>query len=143
MDKTSHYLSLSMLIITADNHILFQQSGLNPVRRNYRAGSYIKDGTNSENDWLGIMPAEDRLTVIDPQKGFIVTCNNKPASDIYQNGYFSQSIYTARADRLEEIIKTELASGRKITNEFAQKTLYDTVDIYCKQILPELFDVLP
>lgn len=46
-DQTSHFLSLSMLVATADNHIVYQQSGLNPIRRNYAAGSYVKDGTTS------------------------------------------------------------------------------------------------
>lgn len=62
------------------------------------------------------MHPEDRLTVIDPKSGFIVTSNNRPASHIFQNGFFNYIPFTARADRLEELVKAEIASGRKITN---------------------------
>jgi acyl-homoserine lactone acylase PvdQ len=41
---------------------------------------YIKDGTTSENDWIGIMPPEHRLQVVDPKCGYIITANNKIAS---------------------------------------------------------------
>lgn len=104
--------------------------------------AYIKDGTTSNFDWIGFMPPQDRLWMEDPKSGFIVTANNRPASSKFLDGYFDQIIFTARASRLEDVIKEELASGRKITNKFAVDLLYDTVDIYCQQILPELNSIL-
>lgn len=62
--------------------------------------------------------------------------NNQAAPDSVHGGYFRHSIFTARADRLEEMIEKEIASGRKITKKFAKKLLYDTVDSYCTRILP-------
>lgn len=52
-------------------------------------------------------------------------------------------IYTARVDRITEVLEQEIASGRKITNEFAVNLLYDTVDVYCRQILPEILTISP
>lgn len=46
------------------------------------------------------MSPEDRLTVADPKSGFIVTANNRPASHLFQGGYFNHTIFTARGDRL-------------------------------------------
>ena len=50
------------------------------------------------------MPAEDRLFIKDPERGFIVTANNKPASNKFQGGYFDHVAYSARATRLEQIL---------------------------------------
>lgn len=48
---------MHVVAATVDNHLLYQQSGINPIRRNVTMGSYLKDGTTSKNDWLGFMPA--------------------------------------------------------------------------------------
>ena len=57
VNGTSHYFSINMVAITADNHILYQQSGINPIRRNVTMGSYVKDWTSTEFDWQGFIPA--------------------------------------------------------------------------------------
>jgi penicillin G amidase len=124
------------MFATSDDHIGYAQFGVNPKRPKNRLGSYISDGTSSKNDWLGTFPPQDRVIVIDPQDGYLVTSNNRPASSNFMGGYFDTTVFTARATRLEELIKEEIESGRKINLEFAQKTLRDTVDIYCRQILP-------
>jgi acyl-homoserine lactone acylase PvdQ len=40
----------------------------------------VKDGTTTAYDWIGLLPAKDRLQKIDPENGYIVTANNKIAS---------------------------------------------------------------
>jgi penicillin G amidase len=134
--------SLSMVTATADNHICYFQLGNNPVRRNYRSGCYLKNGSSSRNDWLGLMPEEDRLQVCDPPRGFLVVSNNQAAPDSFHGGYFRHSIFTARADRLEALIEQEIDSGRKITREFGRRLLHDTVDVYCLQTVPRLRTVI-
>ena len=52
-------------------------------------------------------------------------------------------IYTGRADRMIEGIEQEIASGRKITTEFAKKLAHSTLDVYCRSILAELMAVSP
>jgi acyl-homoserine lactone acylase PvdQ len=86
--KLAFYISLSQVAITTDNHIAYQQSGITPIRPNPQSGSYVKDGTNTKNDWLGFMPVEDRLSVIDPECGYIVTSNNAAASKAFYGGIF-------------------------------------------------------
>jgi penicillin G amidase len=68
-----------MIVITADNHIAVQQAGLQPIRRNSDSGNYIKDGSTSEHDWVGVVHPLDRMFVADPPKGYIVTSNNRLA----------------------------------------------------------------
>lgn len=98
---TSTYMNLNILAITSDNHIISQQSGLHPIRRNVESGYYLKDGTTTEHDWVGIVPYQDRMNIHDPPKGFIVHANNKMAESGYYGGYLDYTIYTARADRID------------------------------------------
>jgi hypothetical protein len=53
---TSTFLNLNIVAITADNHIILQQSGMHPIRRNVESGIFIKDGTTTIHDWVGIVP---------------------------------------------------------------------------------------
>jgi acyl-homoserine lactone acylase PvdQ len=71
---------MHVVAATVDNHLLYQQSGINPLRRNVTMGSYLKDGTTSENDWLGFMPAHERMHAFDPKKGYLATSNQRVTS---------------------------------------------------------------
>ena len=93
-----------MIAATVDNHICYQQLGTNPIRSTYKSGRYVKDGTSSKHDWKGMMPPEDRLSVCDHDRGYFVVANNQAAPDKFHGGYFRHSIFTARANRLEELI---------------------------------------
>ncbi len=80
MNGLSFTPGFTIVAATVDNHILMRQTGANPIRPNYDSGNYVQDGTSTKNDWLGFMPPEDRVMVIDPKKGFIVASNNRLAS---------------------------------------------------------------
>jgi len=88
------------MFATEDNHIGYAQFGINPIRPRSRLGSYISDGTSSKNDWLGTHKSQDRLIIIDPLDGYLVTSNNRPASSKFMKGYFDTAVFTARATRL-------------------------------------------
>ena len=102
---TKTYFNVNILTATKDNHLFMQQTGVHPIRHNPETGSYIKDGTTTEHDWVGIVPPEDRMHIFDPPKGYIVNANNKIAESNYYGGYLDYTIYTARADRIDEIIR--------------------------------------
>ena len=99
---------MSTLAITIEDHIVYIQSGLNPRRPNMKMSSFVKNGTTSKFDWLGTMPLQDRLYVVNPKSGYFVTANNRPASELFQGGYFNEHIFTARNTRLEQLIKGEI-----------------------------------
>lgn len=72
--------NVNIAFITKDGHIGYQQLGRYPIRKNPSMGRYIKDGTTTENDWLGFVPPQHRIQIIDPPKGYIVNGNNRIAS---------------------------------------------------------------
>lgn len=93
--------------------------------------NYVKDGTTTENDWIGFMQNEDRLSVIDPECGYIVAANNRGASGEYYNDILKYDIYTARADRITELIEDKISKGIKFNAQITKEMLVDTVDSYC------------
>lgn len=56
----------NLVYITRDNHIGYSSIGVIPIRKNHQAGMYVKDGTNSENDWVGFIKGSDKLNLHDP-----------------------------------------------------------------------------
>lgn len=120
-----------------------QRYGWYPIRKNPEMGNYIKDGTTSEDDWQGFIPLEDRLTTIDPECGYIVAANNRGSTDLYYDGLHKYHAYTARADRITEMIEDYISRGIKINTEITKKMLADTVDSYCRRILPTILTALP
>lgn len=74
---------------------------------------------------------------MDPERGYIVTANNKP-SPIFQNGIFDISILTARADRLEQMVKEQIKSGKKFTKDDMKRMQMDTTDVYCLEVVKEM-----
>lgn len=105
--------------------------------------NYIKDGTSTENDWQGFIPLQDRLTTIDPKSGYLVAANNRGSSNNYYNGLHQYDFFTARADRISQLLEDYIAKGVKINAEIAKKIVSDTIDSYCQKILPTLLAVLP
>jgi acyl-homoserine lactone acylase PvdQ len=76
------------------------------------------------------------MHLFDPPKGYFVHANNRLAEGGYYGGYLNHTVYTARADRIDELIRGEIEAGRKINVDFMKKVLLDTVDVYCRQIIP-------
>lgn len=65
----------------------------------------LKMGHLRKNDWVGLIRGTDKLHLNDPERGYIVTANNKGATDKYFNGVLDYSIFTGRANRLEQLIE--------------------------------------
>ena len=94
--------SINFVFITNDGHIGLQNIGSYPIAP-YQSdmGGYIKDGTTSKYDWVGMLKGRDRLQIIDPEKGYIVTANNRVATKNFRGGrYASNWLITARGIRI-------------------------------------------
>lgn len=51
----------NLVYSTRDNHIGYYAIGLIPLRKHPHNGMYVKDGTNSDNDWIGFIQGKDKL----------------------------------------------------------------------------------
>lgn len=60
------------------------------------------------------------MSVIDPECGYIVAANNRGASSEYYNDTLKYNIFTARADRITELIEDKIKKGIKFNAEITK-----------------------
>ncbi len=105
-DAVKHITAPGLNIVYADtdSNIGYYNSGKVPLRDKVTA-SVPQPGWTGEHDWKGFVPFEEMPHAFNPEKGFIVTANNKIEPDNYP--YFLGDIYMNgyRANRLEKMIE--------------------------------------
>ncbi len=104
----------NVVFATVDGQIGYQFAGLIPLRKN-GFGLLPQNGSNGNNDWIGEVPYEDQLFVVDPQKGYFVTANQDV--DTRHQFYISDMYDVAyRAKRISQILENQtnfdLPSGK-------------------------------
>ncbi|EGR30548.1 hypothetical protein IMG5_129652 [Ichthyophthirius multifiliis] len=126
---------------TVDNDIGFIGTGRHPIRKFNNQGAFLKNGTTADSDWLRYNNENEIPLLINPQKGYIITANNKISSNNIKN-YLSQSISTtARGMRINQIIEQYIKNGTKISPEHVQDMQNDVKDAYAEKVLPFLIDL--
>jgi penicillin G amidase len=97
----------NMVYADADGNIGFRIIGSLPLRRK-GTGNFIQDGTLARRNWDGNIPNEDYPQIVNPDRGFIATANNKVVKDFpydlngtYSPGYRYENISRLLRDRAE------------------------------------------
>ncbi len=109
IEAVKKFSSPGQNIVFADRqgNIGYYPSGAVPIRN--RGGGNIPAAASGVQDtWQGFLPEEEKPTLFNPAKGYIVTANN-PVIPAQREPLFSHSWYlTFRADRIDQLIR---ASG--------------------------------
>lgn len=71
--------TFSLVLADVDGHIAFRATGELPLRASVERG--FRDGSNPADQWLGRIPWESMPHATDPERGFLVTANNRVAAD--------------------------------------------------------------
>jgi penicillin amidase len=80
---------INLLFITRDGHIGLQNIGSYPIMNNQaEEAGYVKDGTSSKHAWTGMLRGRDRMFIEDPEKGYIVTANNRLTTSNFRGGRY-------------------------------------------------------
>lgn len=58
---------------------------------------FVLDGTTTEFDWDGVRDLKENPYIINPEKGYIVTANNRQYPDFVVDDFGTESTSTARA----------------------------------------------
>jgi penicillin amidase len=92
-------------LVWADRNgsIGYKMVGRLPIRRG-GCPDVPKPGWTGEYEWEGTVPYEDMPEVIDPEKGFLVTANNRVVGDEYPHHITSDWLDGFRAQRIEQLI---------------------------------------
>jgi len=54
----------------------YAHAGGLPFRKNKKIGLKISKGWTNENEWEGYLNASEKFSILNPERGFIVTANN-------------------------------------------------------------------
>lgn len=119
--------TMNVLYIDVHNNIGFLATGDIPVR-NKGDGRLPVEGWDQLNEWKGIIPKKDMPYSFNPEKGFIVSANNKIIGDSYP--YFVSYDWASpeRAERIEALLMDKSAK-KKLNVQDMKNIQMDTVDL--------------
>lgn len=102
---------VGMNLVLADNqgNIGYMMCASIPVRKDTtpHIGSRVLDGSKSVYDWESgrNVPLSDLPRSFNPEKGYIVTANNRHVSDHAKHDYGANPMSTARSIRITDMIE--------------------------------------
>jgi penicillin amidase len=117
-----------------DGNIGYQAPGLTPIRAR-GDGQVPVPGWTDEYEWIGYIPYDDMPSVLNPEKGYIVTANNPVVSYAYPYLMEKWSGASYRAKRIIEMIET---AGNDITVQDIKRMQADYTNLLPSQITPLL-----
>lgn len=135
--ENAHGFAMNLHFATVQGDIGFMTLGRIPIRRSpSKHGFKPLDGSKSENDWVGYLPYEDSPRVINPKKGYIVSANNKIATNNLRWHPTASMVITPRAVRIQEMISEIIDSGRKISVDDVKNMQLDVLDVLARDLVP-------
>jgi penicillin G amidase len=97
--------TFSVMLADADGHIGVRVTGELPLRGQIERG--FREGWNPAHQWQGRIPWESMPHAADPQRGFLVTANNRVAADDYPYPLSGTWASGHRAQRIRELIEQD------------------------------------
>ncbi|GAA1060923.1 penicillin acylase family protein [Agromyces bracchium] len=130
--------SQNLVYADVDGNIGYQAPGRIPVRAS-GDGTVPLPGWTSENGWTGTVPYDELPSVLNPDRGYIVTANNAVEKDgpmltrDWDLGY--------RAEGIERRLGELIAEGEPITVEAMGEIQFDTRDANAEAFLPVIAEL--
>ena len=108
VDGLIHHAHPVSNLVWADRHgsIGYKTVGRIPVRRG-GCPDLPKPGWSGDFDWEGWVAYEELPQVVDPERGFVVTANNRVAPADYPHHITSDYLDGYRARRIEELLEAQ------------------------------------
>ena len=98
-----HVPTFSLVFADVDGSIGFQATGRIPVRKHPEHG--YRPGWDPEHQWQGLIPFESMPSVVDPERGWITSANNRLAPEDYPYRLFGCWSSGWRARRIRRMIE--------------------------------------
>lgn len=120
--------ALNYLYSDNKNNIGFIAAGSVPVRTK-GIGSVPVPGWTGEYQWQSYIPFKDWVRSYNPEKGYIVSANNKVVTDDYP--YFISRDWAppSRAKRIEDLLVKQIQQNKKLSVDFMAEMQMDTLDL--------------
>ncbi|MBI3760923.1 MAG: penicillin acylase family protein, partial [Chloroflexi bacterium] len=121
---------------TAGN-IAIWSAGKFPIRKS-GDGRTVADGATGERDWVGFVPLEAVPHAINPERGYLLSANQRPAPANYPYALGWQWDPSYRARRIEQT----LSAGHALTVADMQALQFDSKDTLAESLLPVMLPVI-
>ena len=118
------YRGIPANFVMADNHgdigYIMMMPFPNRKDKTPFIGSRVLNGETTKYDWDGLVSGDKLPWSFNPDRGFISTANNRQSPDNVIDDIGATSMSTARAQRIDEMLRGFIESGHKITVEDMQ-----------------------
>jgi penicillin amidase len=134
-------ISICLNLVYADvkGNIGYHLTGKIPIRKNKKEGSYPKILEKEEDLITNYIPFDELPSLENPERGYIVTCNNLIISDNYKYILQGQFFGDHRYRSIENNILSHLKNGKKINTQFViDKVINNVHDVVCEDLLKSI-----
>ncbi len=126
----------SAVFADVDGHIGYQAVGQIPVRNVWERG--YRPGWDPKHQWDGLIPFQGMPGVIDPDRGWLATANNRPAPDDYPYPLSGTWSSGHRARRIRQMIEEK----ERLSREDFIRMQQDVLSLRAVECVPKLLKVL-
>lgn len=134
--KPWHVPTFSVVAGDVDGNIGYQSTGRIPLREKYERA--YRPGWDPEHQWVGLLPFEEMPSVINPDRGWVATANNRVAADDYPYKLFGCWASGWRALRIRQMIETQ----PQLSLDEMQVMQRDALSLRAAKCVPLLLEVL-
>ncbi|HEX4941872.1 MAG TPA: penicillin acylase family protein [Actinomycetota bacterium] len=123
----------NLVYADVEGTIGYQCTGLHPIRRT-GDGTVPVPGWSAEHEWEGFIPFEDLPTAVDPERGYLVTANDRIHDDHYPHLIGHDFHASDRATRITELLEERSDH----TVETSRRIQADTVSLSARSLVPRM-----
>jgi penicillin G amidase len=123
----------NLVYADVDGTIGYQCTGLHPIRR-AGDGTVPVPGWTAVHEWTGFVPSEELPWAVDPDRGYLVTANDRPHAEDYPHLIGHDFHASDRAARIAELLEER----RDHTIDTCRAIQSDTVSIAARGLLQRL-----
>jgi len=136
-------VAMNMVMADDENNIgyIMLLPGVDRKDKTPFLGCRVIDGTTSEFDWNGLLPLSMNPRSVNPERGYIMTANNRQVPDTAISDVGATQMSTGRSQRIDEVLRTLIASGEKVSYEDMQALQQDVHDINARNLKPGIIEL--
>ncbi|GAA0590405.1 penicillin acylase family protein [Virgibacillus siamensis] len=128
----------NFVFASKDGTIAYKANGKIPIYKNGDDALLPLKGWQKENDWKGFIPFDELPTVINPEKGFIATANNKIIGDEYPYHISNVWAQPYRYERITEVLE----AGADLTVKDMMALQMDQTNLQAREFVPIFMEAL-
>ncbi|MCP3739218.1 penicillin acylase family protein [Rossellomorea sp. BNER] len=135
--KDFHVPTQNFVFASVDGTIAYKANGKIPIRKK-GDGILPVPGWTDEYEWEGFIPYDELPKVVNPEKGFIATANNKVVNDQYQYHISHHWAQPYRYMRIEEFLEEK----EKLSLKDMKTLQMDQKNLHAVEFLKSMIDVI-